>query len=146
MVTRSELVREAMRLIGTPFVHQQRQPGVGMDCCGTVVVPVQSVGLPLVDLIAYRRHPNPETFIAALDAQLDRVCAAPKYGDVGACWTNESLIGKPHHLFWLVPGPQLPSMWMLHTWHQAGGVVHVPYSSPWPERTYGFWSIRGLEN
>ena len=55
--------------MGTPFVHQARRRGVGVDCIGLIVGVVQGCGLPVdrvegaeaapgdVVLIAWRRSP-----------------------------------------------------------------------------------------
>ena len=37
MITKEDVVREAKTWLGTPFHHQGRLKGVGVDCAGVIV-------------------------------------------------------------------------------------------------------------
>ncbi len=45
MVTRKQIVTEARKWINTPFRHQGRMPGIGVDCVGLVLCVIRDVGL-----------------------------------------------------------------------------------------------------
>ena len=53
-----EIVAAARELIGTPFVHQGRIPGVALDCAGTAIVVAQKIGFDVADVIGYGRTPD----------------------------------------------------------------------------------------
>jgi cell wall-associated NlpC family hydrolase len=51
----------ARSCIGTPFHHQGRKPGVGLDCIGLLVVAGKH--LPLVDCESYPTEPDGKTLM-----------------------------------------------------------------------------------
>ena len=40
-------------MLGTPWHHAARTPGVGLDCVGLVIVSLQNLGVPLDDMVNY---------------------------------------------------------------------------------------------
>lgn len=67
------LLAEARGWIGTPWRHQGRTKGVGVDCVGFVIEVARAVGVLSVDEAAnYRRRPDGVTLPAKLDAYLAR--------------------------------------------------------------------------
>ena len=61
-----ELARECM---GTPFVHQGRKNGTGLDCAGLLVHVLKGLGLPYLDDKGYPRRPFDGMLIKILDAE-----------------------------------------------------------------------------
>ena len=45
MTTKNQVVDKAREWIGTPFHHQGRSHGIGVDCIGLVIVVAQALGL-----------------------------------------------------------------------------------------------------
>lgn len=138
-----------------------------MDCLGCMVLPPLAVGLPFEDYTTYARSPNPKQLLREVARRMDLVStpgdsldlvsdlrgvalaasSTPRVGDVGACWLNPALRGRPHHAFMLVPGPRAEDgLWMVHAWMEAGRVAYNPYAGAWPEATHSFWRYRGLED
>lgn len=58
--TVEQFLGEVEALRGTPFVHQGRVPGVGIDCVGVGIVPALRCGLMpgFADLTCYPRDPT----------------------------------------------------------------------------------------
>jgi cell wall-associated NlpC family hydrolase len=52
------IIKAARGLVGTPFHHQGRLPGVGLDCVGVVVLVARACGLEVVDPANYGRKPT----------------------------------------------------------------------------------------
>jgi len=52
------IVIAARGYIGTPFRHQGRLPGVGLDCVGLVMCALREAGMPAADYTRYPRTPN----------------------------------------------------------------------------------------
>jgi len=63
----SSVLAAARECIGTPFKHQARVPGVGIDCVGLLVHCFLKMGLPFVDEKGYPRDP----FGGKLEKNLD---------------------------------------------------------------------------
>lgn len=90
MIARADIVSAARSLIGTPFRHQARLPGVGIDCLnvvGEVGLRVGAIGCEAwpadVALTAYGRTPRPDILLRKCDEYLDRIeVAAAGLGDV----------------------------------------------------------------
>ncbi len=53
-----EMVAAAREYLGTPFRHQGRLLGVGVDCAGVVVHAVRSCGIDVDDVVGYGPTPN----------------------------------------------------------------------------------------
>lgn len=71
-MTRAHIVACARSLLGTPFQHQGRAPGVGLDCAGLLVCIARELGLSDYDQSGYGRQPANGLLEAALDASLTR--------------------------------------------------------------------------
>lgn len=70
-MTRAEIIQAARSLIGTPWAHQGRTPGVGIDCAGVVVHILKLNGIDY-DTAGYSYAPNGELTLHA-DACLTRI-------------------------------------------------------------------------
>jgi cell wall-associated NlpC family hydrolase len=55
---RSEFIAFARACIDTPFRHQGRVPGVGLDCVGLVVAAAREVSIPVIDNLTYPHNPS----------------------------------------------------------------------------------------
>lgn len=64
-----DVIRVAAEVQGTPFRHQGRQPGLGLDCAGLYVYVCQSLGIPHLDAVGYPRTPYDGQLERQLDAQ-----------------------------------------------------------------------------
>lgn len=62
-------VDAAMECVGTPFKHQARLPGLGLDCAGVLVHIFKSMGLPFNDEMGYPRTPYDGQLEYILDNQ-----------------------------------------------------------------------------
>jgi len=60
MTTRAEVVAEARTWIGTPWVHQHRVKGIGIDCVGLIICVARDLGLSPqgTDWTGYGKHPD----------------------------------------------------------------------------------------
>jgi cell wall-associated NlpC family hydrolase len=53
----SAIITAARECVGTPFRHQGRIPGAGLDCAGLVIHAAKSAGLPVRDYCGYPDRP-----------------------------------------------------------------------------------------
>ena len=58
MVSGTDVFIEARELIETPWQHQGRKKGVGIDCIGVPILVAKELGLGNFDKIDYPRVPN----------------------------------------------------------------------------------------
>ena len=60
MTTRAQVVAEARSWVGTPWMHQQRVKGIGIDCIGLIICVARDLGLspPGTDFTGYGRRPD----------------------------------------------------------------------------------------
>lgn len=81
-----EAVAAARQCLGTPFRHQGRVPGVGLDCLGLILHVGASVGHPLTAPRAYAHDPANYNLLAGAEQNqcLDRVrdLSALQAGDI----------------------------------------------------------------
>jgi cell wall-associated NlpC family hydrolase len=74
-VTRADVVKAARSWLGTPYIHQHRAKGHGVDCVGLVIGVARELGIvaPDFDVNAYERTPDGSTMIAQCDRFMDRL-------------------------------------------------------------------------
>ncbi len=91
MTTSTEIIAKAREFIGTPFAHQGRLKGIGIDCVGLVICAAKELNLVPqdYDYITYRRSPD----TSLLHFEFLRWCdyVAPKEacpGDVLCLWSS----------------------------------------------------------
>jgi cell wall-associated NlpC family hydrolase len=97
-----KIVAEARSLIGTPFQHQARLPGVALDCAGELIIVGRRIGSVPADFdeTGYPKAADGRTLMAYLDRFLERIYGAPQAGDVGVyVWGGL----HAHHVGVLVP-------------------------------------------
>lgn len=85
MTTRADIVAEARRWLGTPFLHQGRTRGVGVDCVGLLIGVARALGLvaPELDVTGYPRTPQGNTIVDRCGEHLPRLeLAEAQPGDV----------------------------------------------------------------
>lgn len=74
-VTRKDVVVEARSWLGTPYVHQHRAKGHGVDCAGLVIGVARALGIvePDFDINGYGQTPDGKTLLAICDRFMRRV-------------------------------------------------------------------------
>lgn len=140
MITRGDIAAAARRRIGTPFVHQGRLDGVGLDCAGLVIRVAQELGLSQFDTRDYPAQPNAPAMRAALLAHLDVVRFADlDVGDV--LWFKVDL--DPQHLALVVNAQPLM---MVHAFGKPGvmKVIEARVDTFWRSRIAGCFRYRGV--
>lgn len=135
MTTRAEVIAEARTWLATPFVHQGRVRGLGVDCLGVVAMVGRALGLTAYDRTDYGRIPNPRRMRAELRAHLDEIqIAAAGPGDiVHMAWTRQ-----PMHL------GILTELGILHAYSAIPAVVEHPLDDAWRGRIRFAYRYRGV--
>lgn len=85
MIDRMDIVAEARTWVGTPFHHQARIKGVGVDCAGLVIGVARGLGLVPegFDVTGYQRSPDGVSLVAYCEQHMTRISRdALQPGDV----------------------------------------------------------------
>lgn len=120
-----DVISAARSCIGTPFRHQGRSPGVGLDCAGLGIVAAKAAGIDIKDFTGYPRTPFDGMLKKMFDEQnrlqqIDAVDAAP--GDV----LLMRISSAPQHVAILSYDG-----YMVHAYQNVGKVVEQRIDEDW---------------
>ncbi|MBI5427255.1 MAG: C40 family peptidase [Nitrospinae bacterium] len=102
-MTRSEIVRKAREYLGTPFHHQGRAKGRGVDCVGLVVCVLRELGLEIDDCRTYPQTPDSGLLLNKLRQHLEEIpIDRAVSGDVYLM----TIMGYPQHVAFVSPGAE----------------------------------------
>ena len=146
-----DVVAEARRWIGTPYVHQHRDLGFAVDCVGLVIGVGLGAGvLPTWSPEAWEPHqsygqaPNPQHMgkaIAEFLNPIDRYAGeAPPDGSVAFIGWRSHL---PMHLAIMATAAD-GRRTMIHAYSHVGKVVEHGFAAEWPDRVVSWWAYPGL--
>lgn len=133
MTSREELIAYAQTLVGTPFRHHGRLPGLALDCAGTIVVIADKFKFDYQDQSGYGRNPSNGLLENALDTQpcLERVYDM-QAGDVLLMQFG----GEPRHVA-LYTGENV-----IHAYESVGQVCEHRFSSSWRTKVTAIYRFR----
>ena len=130
---------EARTWLGTPFRHQGRAKGAGVDCAGLVVGVAKALGLSEFDTTAYGRLPNGHQMRRLCDEHLRSIqLDALLPGDVLLmAWRR-----YPQHLAIVADHPQ--GLGIVHAHESAGQVVEHRLDEVWRARIRAAYAFPGV--
>lgn len=148
MARRADIIESARSFLGTPFRHQGRARGIGVDCIGLIVCAARGAGIDVSDRTDYPLQPIPSELLAGFGANLDRTDGIEhKPADVLVFWIVDTDTLPPERR---AETPQHVALateaGMIHAW--SGGarrVVEHGLTRGWASRLHSVWSFRGLE-
>ncbi len=136
MPSRDDVVAQARLYLGTPFKHQGRLRGVGIDCAGLVICVAHDLDISTFDYTAYGRIP--------VSATLETLCAE----NMDVITIEEATVGDVL-LFAFRKDPQHLGIYtgenLIHAYSGVKQVVEHPYDLLWQTRTMGAFRYRGLD-
>lgn len=138
-MTGKQVIDSARAMIGTPFLHQGRIPGVALDCAGLVVAVARQLGFDPVDVAGYSRtpfHGQLESHVAAQSC-LEEV-PLPQIAP-GAIVVMR-FTKEPQHLA-IYAGDTI-----IHSYETVGQVCEHALSSAWRARIVRAFCFVGVSN
>lgn len=136
-MTAVDYITAAREYLGTPFHHQGRVRGVGIDCVGLVVCSCWNVGIPVHDCTTYPRVPDGTLLQHFQDEpEFVPVDDAIEPGDLLLFWIRQP--GVPCHV-----GIRT-DVGVLHTYEHVGRVVEHGLSEWWSKRIHSVWRAKQL--
>ena len=132
LVTRQMIVEKAREYLDTPFHHQGRLKGVGVDCIGLLRCVADEIFPPNElsnhDCPNYARIPQGTKILDEMDKVLVRIPKSKAaLGDVYIFWTDPSTKHPQHAAL-------ITDIGIIHTWERAGKVVETHLGEFWEER------------
>lgn len=138
-MTRDEYVAEVLAHIGTPYHHQGRLKGVGVDCIGLFVSAANICGHEM-------SAPNDYLMVP------DRGKLLQHLGDVAYPINMTEILPGDLLVFRIYSQPQhvgvvvsLNPLEMVHTYMTVGKVVRVPVDSTWESRIIAAYRLKAFD-
>lgn len=132
----TDIVSAARGMLGTPFVHQGRAPGVALDCAGLLVCAARACGIEIADRAAYSFQPNSIEFVEAMRDNCDPIQPADvEPGDVVTM-----AIPREQHLALV---SHVNPLRIIHAFSGLGRVVEHDIDVVWARRIRRYWRFRG---
>ncbi|MDE1901659.1 MAG: C40 family peptidase [Alphaproteobacteria bacterium] len=123
----------ARACLNTPFHHQGRAPGAGLDCIGLVVIALRAAGKDVQDRNDYGRRPDGFSLVEALHAHGAEAVGAIMAGDILLFRYD----GQPQHVALATSADT-----MIHAFAPAGKVVETSIGIYWQHRLTGIYRFR----
>ena len=133
----SKLVEAARGMIGTPFKHQGRLPGVGVDCAGMVICALADVGVSIREVKGYGRLPAHGVFMGVVEESFDRIEQADiQAGDLMVF----AFRSEPQHIAIV---SCVDPVLIIHAYSEIGRVVEHGMDETWQKRLRGCYRVKG---
>lgn len=146
------VVVAARTWVGTPYRHQHRLKGVGVDCVGLIIGAGLEAGV--LEMTAadwkpfagYSRTPNPAHMSRAIELFMRPLMVPPMradlVGDGSVCWMGwrENL---PMHLAIIATLPDGRRS-MIHAYDRAAKCAEHGFDQEWPTRVISWWRYPGV--
>lgn len=130
--TSQSLVDAARACLGTPFYHQGRVAGIGLDCIGVIIFALRAIGFEVEDQDDYGREPEGTRLHDALIAHGFEIVDAIMPGDILLFRFN----GEPQHV-----GMAVSTDTMVHAYAPIGRVVETGLGETWQRRMVGIYRL-----
>lgn len=132
-----EIIAEARRWLGTPYQHQARLRGVGVDCGGLMIGVLRDLGIAEISVDGYGPIPH----AGMLRATVERYSTRIEAPEPGCILLMGWLVGHEgeQHLAILTDEETI-----VHAYQHAGACVEHRYSAAWRNRTRGYYRMPGV--
>ncbi len=133
--TRQQIIDQARTWLNTPFKHQGRLKGVGVDCVGLVMGVANELDIYRYEYKTYHHSPNPEMMAQQLSLNLDEIVIQDaKVGDI--LWFR--VMHHPRHL------AIQTDLGIIHAFAPARKVVEIPLDIGWVQLLHKVYRYRGV--
>jgi cell wall-associated NlpC family hydrolase len=137
-MTVDDILAAARECLETPFRHQGRIVGIGLDCAGVVVHVCRRLGLDIADVEGYGRTPTERTLERALASQ-PTLCRVHDHSERRPADVLLLRFARdPQHVAILGHGT------IIHAYELAGKCCEHRLSSFWSARIVAVYRFRGL--
>jgi len=135
MITPDQVVSQAQSWLGTPWHHQARLKGVGVDCIGLIVGVCEELGIPVQDSHEYSRFPDGYHLAKELERQLIKKHSEPTPGDIMLFRISR----MPQHCAICTPTG------LIHAHQGVMQVVETAMPNHWNTHLIGVYQLPGVQ-
>jgi len=136
MILANQVVSQAQTWLGTPWHHQARLKGVGVDCLGLIVGVCNELEIPVQDYQQYDRFPDGYHLAKELERQLIKKNSQPSPGDIMLFRISR----MPQHLAICTP------MGLIHAHQGVMKVVETSMPNHWDTHILGVYQLPGVQS
>lgn len=129
----------ARKYLSVPFLHQGRNPAVGIDCVGLGQLAALDCGLSLPDWTDYGRNPAN----GLLEARLRAIFGEPICCVSPGCVVSIDFRGQTRHV--AIVGEHPHGLSLIHTASNVGRVVEHALTDTWRKRITGIYRVEAAE-
>ncbi len=140
MHTSAHIIDTARGWLDTPFHHQGRLKGVGVDCIGLVVGVARELGIDIYDEAGYGRQPQEGRLRAALNEHLQRTLTLAPGRVVLMQWDVD-----PMHVGILANHPA-GGLSLIHAYAKSRKVVEHALDDVWQARIAAVYIFPGSDS
>ncbi len=133
----AQVIEAARECLGTPFHHQGRAAGIGLDCIGLLVVALRKAGFEVQDRTDYLPRPDGVSLIAGIEAHGAKKVETIQAGDILVFRYGQ----QPQHVALATSGATL-----IHAFAPARRVVETAIGDYWRRRLVAVYRIEEEEN
>lgn len=138
---RAQIVAESRTWLETPFKHQGRVKGAGVDCAGLIVGVCHALGLSSFDKHDYDAEPDGVMLRATCEREMTAIpVAGIQPGDV----LLFAFGGRPTHLAFVADYVH-GGLSIVHGYSVAGKVIEQRMDSVWRRRIVAAYKLPGVE-
>lgn len=135
---RNDIVNKAREFMGTPFHHQGRLKGVGVDCIGLLTGVAEELGIKLVDNTKYTRNPDGKHFMEQMRKNMSEIPVdEAQIGDVIIFWFDRHTKFPQH-------AGILTDIGIIHTYGDVGKVTENTLTDKWKEQMITAFQFPGV--
>lgn len=134
-ITGDDVVIEALKFVDTPYQHQGRKLGIGIDCIGLPILVALALEMGNFDEIDYGRDPD-----GTLKTKIEQVCKKIVI-QPGALLIFKIAASAQH--CGIVTKHPLGGHGLIHAWDIADKVVHQRLGD-WRKKIVGCYGLPGV--
>jgi cell wall-associated NlpC family hydrolase len=145
--TGADVIAEARKCLGTPFRHQGRSRGLGLDCGGLLIVVGNALKLAPwehFNVVGYGRYPQETEVRTALASAMDRIFDWQQVRPGDVIVVADPNGGRAVHMG-IVAQDEHGRRTMIHATAQSRKVVEHLLDEFWHKHLCSAWRFRGLE-
>lgn len=138
MKTREEVCNKALEYLDTPFHHQGRLKGIGIDCAGLIVCIAKELDLPYADMKNYARIPDGKSLREILknNTAKEKTLNEAQPGDI----LLMRFLNEPQHVALLMPNNQI-----IHSYMAVDKVTIHNFDDKWKKRVLSVYEYKNIE-
>lgn len=139
MILDQDVIAAALKLQGTPYRHQGRQPGLALDCAGVIVCVCRDVGAKYDDAHDYTHLKRTEVLSIFDRCSARESTLLPARALIFHLGSRENDEGISHMAISLPPRERGGPMWMIHGWRSFKKTWPEPITDSWMSRLAGIY-------